>query len=253
MRICLDIGNTMAKIVFFGQDGKIIHRYQTKTQPAKSYDEYSSAFALYLEANHLNGLPCDGAIVSSVVPSLTPVFSALVKEVFFVEPKVLGPGIKSGIAVKTDNPREVGADLIAGAVGAKALFGGDVVIADMGTANKMTLLDERGDFVGCSIAPGLGLGLDALVDKTAALTDVSLQLPAKIIGKNTPDSMNSGLLYGNAFQIREMAKQIQNEVGKPLKMVLTGGYSHYVQPLLPEFVYEPDLIALGLYEILKRY
>ena len=249
MLLTLDIGNTMAKFVFFNDDQTIYSRYLTKTRPERSFDEYKSFLLSFIQTNKLD-IKIEDAIISSVVPSLTPVFLEVIKEVFGVNAKTLGPGLKSGVAIKTDNPKEVGADLVGDAIGAKLLYGGDVIIADLGTANKVILLDGKGDFVGCSIAPGLGLGLSALVSNTAALTDVSLQIPPKIIGKNTPDSMNSGLLYGTSFAISKMAEEVEKEVGHPCKKVLTGGYSSYVNRLLPEFEYEPDLLAVGLYSLL---
>lgn len=252
MHVILDIGNTMAKFVFFGENGEILHRYLTKTRPERSQDEYRLALSLFIKENALEKVVVEGAIISSVVPSLTPVFAAILEEAFHVSPKILGPGLKSGVAVRTDNPHEVGADLIGDALGAKALFGHSVLIADLGTANKLILLDNKGDFVGCSIAPGLGLGLEALVHNTAALMDISLQIPPKIIGKNTPDAMNSGLVYGTAYGIKAMADEAEKQAGYPLKRVLTGGYSTYIKELLPEFDYEPDLLAKGLFGILKN-
>ena len=247
MQLVLDIGNTMAKFVFFGSKEAIVARYQTKTKPEKSYDEYASSLLLFLKSKELDPKLVDGAILSSVVPSLTPLFLRLVQELFGIEAKTIGPGFKTGVAVKTDNPKEVGADLIGDAMGVHALYGKtEAIIVDMGTANKIILLDEHGDFVGCSIGAGLGLSLNALVGETAKLTDVSLQIPPKIIGKNTADSMNSGLVYGAAFQMEAMAEAVEKEVGHPLKKILTGGYAEYVASLLPGFVYEPDLLAKGL-------
>ena len=252
MLLTLDIGNTMAKFVFFGEDGNVLHRYQVKTRPERSKDEYASSFSVFLKSHNLDATPCQGAILSSVVPSLTRVFTPLIAEYFGVQPKVLGPGLKTGVAVRTDNPKEVGGDLIGDAIGAKSLYGDSVIIADLGTATKMVLLNDKGDFEGCTIAPGLELGLQALVENTAALTDVSLTVPPHIIGKNTADSMNAGLLYATAFAIATMAKKIEEEAGYPCKYVLTGGYASYVKELLPGFTYEPDLCAKGLLETLLR-
>lgn len=252
MLLTLDIGNTMAKFVFFGEEGKILHRYQVKTRPERSKDEYASSFSVFLKSHGLDAIPCEGAIISSVVPSLTRVFIPLIQDYFGIEPKVLGPGLKTGLAVRTDNPKEVGGDLIGDAIGAKAIYGHSVIIADLGTATKMVLLNDKGDFEGCTIAPGLRLGLEALVENTAALTDVSLTVPPRIIGKNTADSMNSGLLYATAFAIARMAEKIEEEAGYPCAYVVTGGYASYVKELLPGFVYEPDLCAKGLYETLLR-
>ena len=252
MQLTVDIGNTMAKLVFFGENEIVAYRYLIQTTIERSYDEHASSFLLFLRNNNISSSSVTAAIVSSVVPHLTPIFLQLIKNCFGIEAKVLGPGLKTGLAIHADNPKEVGADLIGDAVGAKTRYGHSVLVADMGTANKMVVLDDKGDFIGCSIGPGLGLGLRALVDFTAALTDVSLQIPPKVIGKNTPDCMNSGLLYGAICAIEGMASKIEKEVGYPLKKVLTGGYSSYVKDALPDFSYEPDLLAIGLLHILRR-
>ena len=254
MQLVFDIGNTMAKCAFFDEQEAIVARYQMKTIPEKSYDDYLSPFLLFLKSKDLDPHCVKGAVISSVVPSLTPLFLRMIQEVFGVEAKTIGPGFKTGVAVRTDNPKEVGADLIGDAMGVHALYGkGPAIVADMGTATKLILLDRKGDFVGCSIAPGLGLGLSALVNNTAALTEVSLQIPPKIIGKNTTDSMNSGLIYGAAFQIKAMADAVEKEAGYPCRKILTGGYSEYLVSLLPEFDYEPDLLVKGLEKALLSY
>ena len=251
MQLCVDIGNTMAVFAFFGEDSEVKKIYRSKSFPERSYDEWKVSFKLFIQSESLTRIK--GAIVSSVVPSLAQIVVPLIKELFGVEAKVIGPGIKTGMRINTDNPKEVGADLIADAVGALSLFGPDCLIVDLGTANKIIHLDHLGQFDGCTIAPGLGLGLNALVSNTAVLPEVSLQIPHKIIGKNTSDSMNSGLLYGTAYSLLGMAEAIEKEVGRPLKRILTGGYSHFIKELLPSFTYEPHLLVKGLLHILNKY
>ena len=250
MRLCVDIGNTMSEFVFFDESGQVAKSFKTKSVPQRTYEEWRLSLRLDTKEEGIHSI--QAAIISSVVPSLTHIIEKLILELFGVQAKTLGPGLKTGMRINTDNPKEVGADLIADGVGAFALYGGDCLIADLGTATKLIHINDKGAFEGCSIAPGLGLGLAALVNNTAALPEVSLQIPSKIIGKNTNDSMNSGLLYGCAYGLKAMADGVDKEVGRPLKRILTGGYAEFVKDLLPDFHYEPHLLAKGLFALLVK-
>ena len=251
MLLTIDIGNTLTDFGFFeGEDLK--ERFAINSDTLKSEDELRASLSLLLGETKIDPKSIHGVIISSVVPSLLRLYSAIVMTLFGVEAKVVGPRLKTGILIDTDDPKEVGADLVADCAGALALYGPSCLIADLGTATKILLLDKRGAFAGCTIGAGLGISLDAMVSKTAVLPEVSMKTPEKIIGKNTIDSMNSALTYGTALQIKAMADAIEKEVGYPLKRVLTGGYSKLVSSLLPEFENEPALCLKGLYAIDKR-
>lgn len=251
MLIAVDVGNTLTAIGFM-EGGALQLMLKTKTDPADSYDECQATLELFLKSKQIDVDDVDGAILCSVVPSLEKIWAKLLAAVFSTRPLVMGPGLKSGLAIKTDNPKEVGVDLIADAVGAKAKHGGAVIIADLGTANKLILLNQKGEFEGCCIGIGLSIGLEALVKRTAALPAVSLSVPKRVLGKNTSDSMNSALTYGSAAEICGLADMIEREAGYPCKRILTGGYSHLIASLLPQWEHDEHLLFSGLLEIYER-
>ena len=251
MLLTIDIGNTLIDFGLWDND-ELSFVYKTRTKPLRSLDEYRSVLELFVMTKHLEEVKIDRAIISSVVPPLSPIFKTIVSSLFGVKAKILGPRLKSGLAIKTDNPQEVGADLVADAVGAISKYGSNLFIADLGTANKFIYIDENSAFGGCAIAPGLAIGANSLSKDTAALPEVNLLAPDHVIGKNTHDSMNSGIIFSNVYAIEGFANAFEKEVGHPLKRILTGGNSIYVKKNLPSFEYEENLLLLGLKEIDKR-
>ena len=251
MLLTIDVGNTRTSLAFW--DGEEIkHRYNTPSDPNASYDDCAAKLKLFLQAEGLYSVSVESAILSAVSPRIGEIYRQLVEAFFFLKPIVVGPHLKTGVALKVDNPREVGADLVADVAGALDRYGPKTIIVDMGTANKVLLIDENGTFAGCTIGVGLGLGHQALVHGTAALSEVSLRAPKKVLGKNTADCMNSALTYGTAFELRGLAEAIEKEAGYPCQKVLTGGYASFVKDLLQDFTYDPDLLMRGLYRIAKR-
>ena len=251
MLLTIDIGNTMVDLGLF-EGTKLLHSYATATDAKKTKEEYIASLRLFLESIKERPESVDGAILSSVVPPLTPVFEETCASLFHLKPRIVGPGLKTGLPIKTDNPKEVGADMICGAVAAKEEFGPRTLVADMGTATKLYLIDETGSFAGCTIGTGLSLEVNALVERAALLPAISLQTPPKILGKNTPDSMNSAFTYGTSFAISGLADAIEKEAGYPLHRVITGGSSKVVKDLLPSFAYRPNLTLDGLCLLYRR-
>ena len=251
MLLAIDIGNTLTDFGFF-EGEELKKKFSIRSEANRSHDEIVASFSLLLSQTGIKEKEIHRVIISSVVPSLLTIYRDLSQELFGVSARVVGPGLKTGVRVNVDEPKEVGADLIADSAGALSRFGNCCLIADLGTATKILLIDQSGSFAGCTIGAGLGISLDAMVSKTAALPEISLQIPAKIIGKNTVDCMNSALTYGSAFQIRALSDAIEKEVGYPLRRILTGGYSRYIATLLPEFEHEPDLCLIGLNAIDRR-
>lgn len=245
MLLAIDVGNTLTDFGFF-ESGGLKQRFSIESEPTKTIDEIQASFSFLLKDKGIGASSIDGAIISSVVPSLLSVYQAIVTSLFGIEAKVLGPKLKTGIKVDVEEPKEVGADLIADCAGALKRFGPSCVIADLGTATKVLLLNSKGAFSGCTIGAGMGISLDAMVSKTAVLPEVSLQIPHKIVGKNTIDAMNSALTYGTAFSIKGLCDAIEREVGYPLRRILTGGYAKFVAPLFEEFEYAPSLCLEGL-------
>ena len=251
MLLAIDIGNSTCVVGFF-QGDKLLYTYSIRTDYGHSISEISSSFSLFLKDKGIKKEQFEGAILSSVVPSLEKIWVTLMKSEYGVRVFVLGPKLKTGLLIKTENPKEVGADLIADAVKVKDLYGKDTLIVDMGTANKIILLGSDGSFEGCTIGVGLGISAKALASGTSLLPEVNFDIPSKVLGRNTADSMNSALTYGVSEEIKGLCALIEKEVGRPLKRVLTGGYARYVLSLLPEFDYYPTLLLEGLKLVYER-
>jgi type III pantothenate kinase len=251
MLLTIDIGNTLTDLGIFDGE-KLISTYKTKSDPEKSYEEYQAIVALYIQAHHITVKDITGSILSSVVPSLARIWTKICTDVFLTKPLVVGPHLKTGLPIKADHPNEVGSDLVADAVGALHKYGPSCVIVDLGTANKVILLDKTGAFSGVAIAPGFKISIDALVENTAALPEVSLTVPKSVIGKNTEDAMNSGMIYGTGFAVRGLAEAFEKEAGYPLKKILTGGNAPYVKDVLPDFTYDEWILLEGLRDIYVR-
>lgn len=250
MLLAIDIGNTMTELCVFDED-RLVSSFKIRSETDKSEDEHRLRFLTFLNSLDKD-VAIDSAIICSVVPVLSHVWFALVRKCLKVRARVMGPGLKSGIAIRVDDPSSVGSDLIADAVGALKEYGPACFIADLGTASKFILLDKNGAFAGCVIAPGFGISMESLVDKTSALPEVNAIAPKKVIGKNTIDCMNSGIVYGAVYEINGFAEAFEREAGYPLKRILTGGYGSFVHRHLQDFTYNPTLLMTGLRDIDKR-
>ena len=172
---------------------------------------------------------------------------------FGVEPLVVGPGTRTGMVIKYDNPHEVGADRIVNAVAGHHLYGGPLIIVDFGTATTFDAISARGEYLGGAIAPGVGIALEALIDKTARLPRVETALPPSVIGKNTVHSIQSGIAYGYRGLVGEIVGRMKNELGQEAKVVATGGPSPTLGRQMEAFDFvHPDLTLLGLRLIAER-
>lgn len=222
MILAIDIGNT--NIVLGGfVDDRLTFVARIATIATKTEDEYATKIRSVLSLHNVDKTEIKGAIISSVVPPLNSVMKEAIRFVYGVEPVMVGPGIKTGINIKCDNPASVGADLICACVAAHHIYGSPSLIVDMGTATKMMVMDKTGTFIGVSIIPGVNIGLKALASGTAQLPQISLEAPKSVIGKNTIDCMRSGVVFGNASMIDGMIDRFNNEMGEELRVVATGG------------------------------
>lgn len=252
MILCVDMGNTDITLGVF-QDEKLLSTFRTSTDKKKSSDEYELILSSFLIDKKYHKEDFAGGILASVVPSLTLPIKEAIEGAFGLVPLVVGKGLKNGLSIRIDNPNELGADLVADAVAAIHHYGYPILIADLGTATKLCVVDKAGAFVGCVFAPGLKLSVAALIGGTAQLPEITLEKPKKIIGKNTPDSMNSGAIYGTASMISGLANDIEKELGYPCKRVLTGGYGRFFKDTLKEtFIYDPHLALEGLLKIYQK-
>lgn len=249
MILTVDLGNS--NIVFGVFENDVLKKsMRIKTDKNRSSDEYHMSMISLFNTKNIPINEIEGVIISSVVPSLTLVLSEAVFQITHSYPIIVGPGVKTGLPIRTDNANEVGADLICGSVGAKEKFGYPVIIVDFGTATKINVIDKNGAFCGCVIAPGLKVATEALVNMASQLPQVNYVAPKKIVGKNTPDSMNSGSVYGHAFMIDGFIENIEKELGYKFRIVATGGLSKLVIPFCNKNIEICDeLVLFGLYQI----
>ena len=252
MVLAIDIGNS--NITFGGfENNKLSFVANISTDTTATEDEYSIKILNILSLYKVEKKDINGAIMASVVPQLNAVIKNSVKLLFGIEILTVGPGIKTGISIHCDTPSSVGADLICASVAAHFIYGSPALIIDLGTATKMTVVNEKGAFIGTSIMPGIMMGLNALANETAQLPKVSLEAPNSIVAKNTVDCIKSGIIYGNASMIDGMTERIKKEVGENLSVYITGGYASVILPYCKQKMILDELLVLkGLNLIYKR-
>lgn len=222
MILVFDVGNTNMVIGVFDND-KLLTNWRVRTDNLRTCDEYGMMINALFDYNQLKTSDISAVIISSVVPSLMMELEELSHKYFFCKPLIVGPGIKTGLAIKYDNPREVGADRVVNAVGAFEKYGGPLIIIDFGTATTFCVVNEKGEYLGGAIAPGVRTSTEALVARAAKLPRVELVKPKSLIGKNTVASMQSGIIYGFAGQVEGIVNRMKKEIGENVKVIATGG------------------------------
>ncbi len=246
MLCTFDIGNTSISIGLFDGD-TIRNTWRMGTDPHKSPDEYAVFLLNLLQYANVQRTDVTEIMLSSVVPALVSPFIDISKRYFGKEPLLLAPGIRTGVRVMTDNPREVGADRIANAAAAHHYYGGPLMVIDFGTGTNFDVVSKDGDFIGGAIAPGIEIARDALFARAAKLPSVELVFPPSAIGKNTITAMQSGLLYGYVGLIEGISKRITAELGGSAKVIATGGLSTLIAPHAPFIeTVDPFLTLKGL-------
>lgn len=251
MILAVDIGNS--NIVIGGiSDTEILFQARLRTDSTKTSDEYCIDLKMLLEIHHVELSTIEGSIISSVVPQVMNSFKTAILKLIGKESLIIGPGIKTGMNIKIDNPSQTGADLVVGGVAAQRLFKPPLIVVDMGTATTMIVLDETGAMLGGCIAPGVKISMDALTDRTALLPGLQLDKPKRVIGRNTIDCMRSGIMLGAAAMLDGMIERMEEELGYATTVVATGGIARFVVPLCKRKIhYDKDLLLKGL-DILYR-
>ena len=228
MILVFDVGNT--NIVFGLYNGKkLINYWRVATNGSKTSDEYGVLISQLFGHDNISFESVKAVVISSVVPSLMYTLEHMSKKYFNTEPLIVGPGIKTGMNIKLDNPKEVGADRIVNAVAAFELYGGPVIIVDFGTATTFCAVNANGDYLGGAISPGIRISTDALFEKTAKLPRVELIKPDAVIGKNTISSIQSGVIFGYVGQVEYIVQRMKKELGSDkAKVIATGGLSKLI-------------------------
>lgn len=252
MLFCISIGNSNIVLGLWGQKQWLAH-WRIRTVREQMPDEYAILLKALLRDGAHELPAATRVILASVVPPLTPVFAELSRRHLGVEPLVVGPGVRTGLRIRIDNPVELGAVLVADAVAAYDRFHGACIVADFGTATTFSAVSASGDLNGVSIACGLGVAAEALASHTTQLPRVSLVAPPAAIGKNTVHSMQSGLIFGYVGLVNELIRRIRGELGGEAKVIATGGLSGIVAPLTAEIdLVDPWLTLDGLRIISER-
>jgi type III pantothenate kinase len=252
MLLAVDIGNTNTAFgVFQGQ--KLIEDWKIKTERDRTSDEYALTLINLLDFAGIEKQEIKAAIISSVVPPLTPVFQSLSQKHFQVRPLVVGPGLKTGMPILYENPLEVGADRVVVAVAAFEKYGGPCVVVDFGTATTFDAVSSRGEYLGGAIAPGIQISADALFLKTAKLPRIEIKKPKKAIGRSTESSMQSGLFFGYIGLISNIIEKIKKELTGNAKVISTGGFAAQISHEIKSInFHEPHLTLEGLRIIYER-
>ncbi len=246
MILTVDIGNS--NLVLGGVRGQdIVFKARLRTDTTKTSDEYCIDLKMLLEVYGIDPKQIEGAIIGSVVPQVLNSMKTAVKKLTGKDALVVGPGLKTGLKIQIENPNQVGADLVAGAVAALRAYEPPLIVVDMGTATTMTVLNADGALVGGCIAPGVKISLDALTERTALLPGLQLDQPKRVIGRNTTDCMRSGIMLGAACMVDGMVERMEAELGAKATVIATGGIAKFVVPMCGRnVIYDKDLLTKGL-------
>jgi type III pantothenate kinase len=251
MLLVIDVGNTQTAIGLYNGD-ELTHQWRLSSVRERTKDEFRIMIRGLLEPEGLTDATFRGAAISSVVPPVTAALRPALEEFVTGPVMVVGPGIKTGMAINIDNPREVGADRVVNSVAAIARYGSPVIVVDFGTATTFDVVDDSGNYIGGAIAPGLEVSMDALVSATAALRRVDLVEPRSVIGKGTVEAIQSGLFYGYAGLVDGVVGRLLGEVGT-CEVVATGGIAPTIAPLSSTVSQiDPGLTLDGLRLIFER-
>ncbi|MGD0981653.1 MAG: type III pantothenate kinase [Solirubrobacteraceae bacterium] len=251
--LVVDVGNTQTH---FGTvvDGKLLERWRFATVRGSTSDELGAALRNLLALRGIDLSQIDASIVSSTVPELGPEWSQVARRYLGHEMIAVGPGVKTGIAIRTDNPREVGADRLVNAVAAYARYGGACIVVDFGTAITYDVVSAEGEYLGGIISPGIEISLEALTQRAAKLPEIELGEPRSLIGKSTADAVRSGIVYGFAAQVDGIVGRLRAELGVDAPAIATGGLAHHIVPSFTESIGEVDelLTLTGLQLVWER-
>ena len=246
MLLAIDAGNTQTVVGLYATDGDrdLVDHWRIATNAERTADEHALVVQEFLGFHGFSwDDDVDGLAVASSVPDVTAALREMSERYFGFQPVVVEPGIKTGLAVRYDNPKEVGADRMADAVGAFDLYGGPTIVVDFGTATTFEAISEGGEYLGGAIVPGIEISLDALSARAAALGRIELVAPRSVIGKSTIESMQSGVVYGFTAQVDGLCERMVAELGE-CTVVATGGLAELIAPLSGAIHHHEPLLTL---------
>lgn len=246
MILTIDIGNS--NIVLGGvREDEIVFEARLRTEVTKTSDQYCVDLKILLDVYGIRPEEIEGSIISSVVPQVLNSFQTAVKKLTGKTSMVVGPGLKTGLDIRLENPAQTGADLVVADVAALREHKPPLIVIDMGTATTMSVLDQNGAHIGGCIIPGVRISLDALTERTALLPGLQLDQPKRAIGRNTIDAMRSGIMMGTACMLDGMVERMEQELGCKTTVIVTGGIAKFIVPLCKTpMIYDKDLLIKGL-------
>jgi type III pantothenate kinase len=252
--LAVDIGNTNIVVGLFEKD-RLLISFRLASEQNRTADEYGVLMGQFLQHGGIRDNMIEGCIISSVVPPLNEaVEQAVIRYCGISSPLFVGPGVKTGLSIKIENPKEVGADRVCDAVAVTALYGAPAIVVDFGTATTFSAVDESGAFIGGAIAPGVMTSSEALFSKASKLPKVDILRPKTVIGKSTVAAMQSGIFFGTIGMVNELVTRIKAEMGYAgIKVIATGGLARAVATEVAaiDFV-DPDITLQGLRIIYER-
>ena len=252
MILAIDIGNTNI-VVGCIDDEKTYFIERLSTVRTKTELEYAVDLKTVLDIYHIKKSDIEGCIISSVVPQITDIARLAAEKILKKEVMVLGPGVKTGLNIMMDNPGQLGADMVADAVAGLASYPVPFIVIDMGTATTVSVVNDKKQYIGGMILPGVGVSLDALTSRASQLSGISIDAPKHIIGKNTIECMKSGVLYSNAAALDGIVERIEEELGQRTTVIATGGLAKkIVSHCKREIILDEDLLLKGLRVIYEK-
>jgi type III pantothenate kinase len=250
--LAIDVGNT--NIVYGLFEGeKLIHTFRVESARGRTADEYAMALRSLFAMNGIDPAGVESAILACVVPSLTEPMIELVRRAFGLETMIVGPGIRTGMAILIDTPREVGADRIADAVAGYECAKGGAIVVDFGTSTNFDVVTPKGEYLGGVLAPGIQISAEALFARAAKLPKVEIVKPTRVVGRNTVHAMQSGIVYGYVGLVDGLVERIRREVGFECAVIATGGLAAFIAPLSSTIQkVDPELTLVGLRLLFER-
>ncbi len=243
MLLTIDVGNTNIVYGLF-QESRLRHQFRVESARGRTADEYAVQLRALLDMHSVDRQSVHAAILACVVPSLTEPMVGLVRRVFARDAMIVGPGIRTGMAILIENPREVGADRIADAVAGYDKAKGGVIVVDFGTSTNFDCVTPKGEYLGGVLAPGLQISADALFARAAKLPRVEIVRPPRVVGKNTVHAMQSGIVYGYVGLVDGIVERLKAELDYPCAVIATGGLAPLIAPLSKTIVEVDDILTL---------
>lgn len=252
MILAIDVGNTNIVIGCI-EDGRIICDGRLTTDHKKTKDEYAIHFKMFLNMYDIDLKAFDGAIISSVVPPITNEIKGAIQKIIGIEAMLVGHDMELGLTIRTEQPERLGADLIVDAVAALHEYKAPLIIFDLGTATTCSVIDREHNYLGGMIFPGVRVSANALAQNASQLPHISLEAPKHVIGRNTIECMQSGVMLGNAAMIDGMVERVEEELGEPATVIATGGLSKcIIEHCKKKIIYDGELLMKGLWFLYQK-